>query len=152
MASSRDGEIHVNDLEIGQRLIEAHPAVWADSHHRERPMQVLRTTKTRLILGVINDDGNLIPNREVRVILEDGYLTNKVEGQDRYRNPCDLYTEDDEVLPIMRAKTARSKLRNTARKAMERAGNNLTPETAQEAVTALQEYLDANAAIDPSTD
>lgn len=139
--NSRDRGMTLDDVEVGQHFVDATAGRWRDTTHSERKVVVIRKTKTRVVVAVVRDDGVVTP-RELRLLVRDGYITDKVEGES-YAS-VRLYTEDDSDLATMRAYSARAKLRFEARSAAESFFKDTTPENGQDAIAKIQAYLDSH--------
>jgi hypothetical protein len=142
MASTRYGDFpKASDIEVGTRFVDVRAARWSDSQHSERLVEVVRKTSTRLIVALVDREGNVDADRMFRIIVRNGDVTGKVEGAERF--PMDLYTTDDERLEIMRASSRKATYRWEARQAAQDAFHDMTQANARKAVEALQAYLDA---------
>lgn len=147
MANNFRETLLASDLKIGQRLIDATAGRWADAHHSEREVEVVRATKTRLVLALVTTAGD-VTDREIRVVVRDGAVTSRIEGGGQYA-AANLYTPDDEALAIMRAYSARLDTRIAAQRAAEHVSRDITPDKARAAIEKLQAYL---ASHDPDED
>lgn len=139
------GTMQLDDLEIGQTLIAVQHGRWSNPTHTEEPWEVIKKTKTRLVITMLREVEGAMVRTQVheRVVVREGKVTSKLEGRSSSYDGLALYTEDDERLAEVRAETARSQIFLRARSQAESAYKNLTKETAARAITALQAFLDA---------
>lgn len=147
VVNNRDDSMHIDSISVGDRFIKVDLPRWRDSIHSERPVEVVRTMKSRLALAIINDDGERTA-RGMRIIVRDGLVSHREEGSSKYGNPVYLYSEDDPILATLRTRTQHVQTRWSARDAAERAHKNLEPKTARAAIEALQAYLDSDTTED----
>lgn len=139
------GTMKIDDLEVGQTLIAVQHGRWSNPIHTEQPWEVIKKTKTRLVITMLREVEGAMVRTQVheRIIVREGRVTSKVEGRSSSHDGMALYTEDDERLAEVRTETARSQIFLAAQRAAENAHKRLSKETAAQAIKALQAFLDA---------
>lgn len=144
MASNRDRNLLLDKLEVGQTLIGVEHYGFSRTTHRMTPYRIIKKTKTRLVVVLLREvEGAPVPaNIELRFIVRDGSVTDKIEGRGG-RYGLDLHTEDDARLSEYSYGNRVTELRNDATKSVERARNYFTHESAKAAIVALQAWVDA---------
>src|SRR6478752_721325 len=118
MANNSSGRLLVSEVHEGDTLILVHLAGFSRRVVSEQEVTVSKITKTRLVLGVAYAS-EFWPKR---VILRDGEVTNRFEGnQNTYVR---LFTPDDEDLADIREGGRIDKLKGEARGAVDHFRNS----------------------------
>lgn len=143
--ASYHGSMMIDDVQVGQKLIAVEHGRWSNPIHQEGPWEVVKKTKTRLVLTMIRvvEGAEVLTTVTNRVVVRDGKVTSRVEGRSEFYGGMSLYTEDDAALAEVRATTARSRVHHLAEQAAETAHRRLTKENAEKAITALQAFVDS---------
>jgi hypothetical protein len=106
MGNNTGKRMYAADLSVGQTLRRARTASFGTHLVENDPLVIEKITTTRLVLSTHY-------GKEVRVILRDGEVTNKYEG-DKHGYAA-LYTPDDDQLARMRATAEAGNLKSIAR-------------------------------------
>lgn len=135
MASTQRGRILTKDLSVGDTLVCARVAGFGTHLVCDDAYTVEKILATRLVLKSAH-------GRETRVIVKDGEVKTRLEGNQRDYFP--LYTPDDDHLAAIREQARVGGLRDKARGRVDAWNRNPHDrDKAKALVAAITEWLDA---------